>query len=62
LKILSEANAEGAPIFYSLIKKNKASQIFKFLDNETSFWEELQIMNSTDKRKFIPAALKVISG
>jgi hypothetical protein len=36
--------------------------MFKFLDNETNFWEELRIMNSTDKRKFIPAALQVITG
>jgi lycopene beta-cyclase len=62
LKILSAPNAEGATIFYSLFKKNKASQMFKFLDNETNFWEELRIMNSTDKRKFIPAALQVITG
>jgi lycopene beta-cyclase len=62
LKILSEPNAEAAAIFYSLFKKNKASQVFKFLDNETNFWEELRIMNSTDKMKFIPAAMQVISG
>ncbi len=58
LRILSEKKVSGAAVFFKMFKKNKATAIFKFLDNETSFWEELKIMASADQSVFIPAALK----
>jgi lycopene beta-cyclase len=58
LRILQEQKVSGAEVFYQLFLKNKATKIFKFLDNETTQLEELAIMNSTNKKIFIPAAVK----
>ena len=58
LRVLHERKIPGADVFYRMFQRNKASQVFKFLDNETSLPEEIQIMNSSVKSVFIPAALK----
>lgn len=60
LRILYERKISGAEVFYDLFRKNRASKIFKFLDNETNLVEELQVMNTTSKRIFIPASMKSI--
>ena len=60
LRVLHERKLGGAELFYQMFKKNKASQVLKFLDNETTMVEELRIMNSTVKKIFIPAAIKEI--
>jgi hypothetical protein len=41
-----------------LFKKNKATQVFKFLDNETSLAEELKIISTLPTMPFLKAALK----
>jgi lycopene beta-cyclase len=61
LRVLHERKLAGADVFYRLFLKNPASRVFRFLDNETSFPEELQIMNSTPKGIFVSAALKELS-
>lgn len=58
LRVLYERKLAGADVFYKMFLRNKATQVFKFLDNETNFWEELKLMNSTNKMVFIPAAIK----
>jgi len=58
LRVLQERKLGGADLFYKMFLKNKASKVLRFLDNETSFSEELLIMNSTKKTVFIPAAIK----
>ncbi len=58
LRVLHERKLSGADLFYKMFLKNKASKVLRFLDNETSFTEELQIMNSTNKMVFVPAAIK----
>lgn len=58
LRVLHERKMQGADVFYQMFKRNKASQVLKFLDNETNLWEELRIMNSSKKSAFIPAAMK----
>lgn len=58
LNVLNSSNIAGAEIFSRLFAKNKASQILKFLDNKTNFFEELKIMNSTQRIIFSKAALK----
>ena len=55
LHILSKNLLPGKVIFSSLFKKNKASKIFKFLDNETSITEEIRLLNSLPKKVFIKA-------
>ena len=58
LRVLHERKVGGADVFYQMFLRNKATKVLKFLDNESSLLEELQIMNSTDKSVFIPAAIK----
>lgn len=55
LHILSEKLLDGRSIFSILFKKNKASDIFKFLDNESTLAEEIKLLNSLPKKIFIKA-------
>jgi lycopene beta-cyclase len=58
LNVLYNKKMSGDKLFSQLFKKNSPQAIFKFLDNETSFKEELKIMNSVSLRTFLPAAFK----
>ncbi|MEO8712280.1 MAG: lycopene cyclase family protein [Parafilimonas sp.] len=60
LNVLYHKKMNGDKLFAQLFKKNSPQTILKFLDNETSFTEELKIMNSVSLSKFLPAALKEI--
>jgi lycopene beta-cyclase len=41
-----------------MFKKNKAEQVFKFLDNETSLSEEIKIMSTLQIGTFFKAGVK----
>ncbi len=58
LHILSKKMMEGKTIFSILFKKNKASAIFKFLDNETTIAEEIKLLKTLPKKIFIKAGFK----
>ena len=58
LDILDQKNETGAAIFSALFQKGNAQLIFKFLDEETSFWEDLQVIWKCPKGLFIEALLK----
>ncbi len=58
LHILVHNTLPGSRIFATLFKKNKASQVFKFLDNESTLTEELGIISSLPTWPFLKAALK----
>jgi len=58
LDVLSEKNKLGASIFSTLFKKNDSSQILKFLDEETSFLEDISIMFKMPPFLFVKALLK----
>lgn len=58
LHILAKNKLEGKQIFTQLFKKNKASAVFKFLDNETNLTEELKIINTLPKKEFLSAGAK----
>ncbi len=60
LNVLEQKRLPAAEVFARLYERNQASQIFKFLDGETNLWEEIKIMNSTKKLKFIAAVIDVI--
>ena len=60
LEVLAKHNERGAEIFTRMFKKGKASHIFRFLDEESSFWDELKVIWSAPKIPFIKAALRVI--
>lgn len=55
LDILDQKNHLGSTIFSSLFEKGNASLIFKFLDEETSFLEDVQVIWKCPKRLFISA-------
>jgi lycopene beta-cyclase len=57
LNILHRNTLPGDKIFSELFKRNKASDVFKFLDNETSLAEELRIISSLPTLPFAKAAL-----
>jgi lycopene beta-cyclase len=62
LDILAKRNELGSLIFSSLFQKGNAPLIFKFLDEETSFWEDLQVIWLCPKGVFIKALLMRITG
>ncbi|OED45233.1 lycopene cyclase [Flavobacteriaceae bacterium (ex Bugula neritina AB1)] len=53
LDLLSKENQHGAELFSRLFKKNKAVDILKFLDEETTVVEELRIMTTMPAGKFL---------
>lgn len=60
LDILDQKNELGSPIFSSLFKKGNTTLIFKFLDEETTFYEDIKVILKCPKRPFIKALLKRI--
>ncbi len=60
LDILHRNNEMGQSIFEALFKKRSPQLIFKFLDEETHFWEDLKIISACPKKPFIKALLNCI--
>ena len=60
LDVLYYKNHLGKQLFTNMFKKNDPKTIFKFLDNKSSFIEELKIMLSFPKTIFLSAVLKRI--
>jgi lycopene beta-cyclase len=58
LDILDKDNYVGSRIFSVFFRKNKTQNIFKFLDEETSFLEDIKIMTSMPPLRFIKALIK----
>ena len=58
IDVLHNMNHLGSVIFENLFKKNKFKTIFRFLDNESSFSEELGIIHSMPKWIFIKSFFK----
>lgn len=58
LDILYEKNYRGAAIFESLFARRKATLILKFLEHNTSFWEDLMIFSAPQPLPFIKALCK----
>jgi lycopene beta-cyclase len=55
IDILFHKNEIGSTIFSSMFKKAKAALIFKFLDEETTFWEDLKVIWQCPKMPFLQA-------
>lgn len=58
LDVLHQRNEMGAFLFSELFRKNKTEKILKFLDEETSFLEDLKIMSTMPSGKFSQMILK----
>lgn len=60
LDVLKKENGLGQSIFEAMFKKRKPQLILKFLDEDTSFLEELKIIWACPKLPFIKALLQRI--
>ncbi|SDH35815.1 lycopene cyclase family protein [Winogradskyella thalassocola] len=58
LDVLANHNHEGAALFSSMFKKADVKTIFKFLDEDSTFLEDLRIILSVPPKRFIQAFLK----
>ena len=57
LDVLDKNNALGSAVFSSLFKKGNPTLVLKFLDHETTFLEDLQVMLKCPKIPFMKAVL-----
>jgi lycopene beta-cyclase len=57
LDILSSKNELGSKIFSSMFKKGNSTMVFKFLDEETSFSEDLQVIWRCPKMIFVQSLI-----
>ncbi len=57
LRVLQEQLLPGHEVFAAIFKQNTPATILRFLNNESSLREDLQIMRSVPMRVFLPAAL-----
>ena len=53
LGVLSQYNHMGEMIFYKMIKKNKTKNVLRFLDEESSLLEDINIILSVKSKEFI---------
>jgi lycopene beta-cyclase len=58
LDVLFQNNHLGSELFKQMFKNNNPNMIFKFLDEKTSFFEEIKIMLSFPNGIFIKTILK----
>ena len=58
LDVLFQNNHLGSELFTQMFKNNNPNMIFKFLDEKTSFFEEIKIMLSFPNGIFIKTILK----
>lgn len=57
LDVLNRRNDLGSEVFSALFRKGNTSVIFKFLDEETSLWEDLQVIWKCPKGLFVRALI-----
>ncbi len=60
LEVLDKHNERGGEIFTRMFNDGKAHHIFKFLDEESSFGDEMKVVWSAPKWIFMKAAFRVI--
>jgi lycopene beta-cyclase len=60
LNVLDSGRYPGNTLFIDLFKNTKASDVFAFLDGETSFKKDLSIIKSLKSLPFIKAMVKII--
>ena len=58
LGILKDHNDRGEALFETMYKKLPASQIFRFLDEETTLWQDIKVMSKFANAEFTKAFLR----
>ena len=62
LNVLCKHKMSGDEIFSRIFQHNPPQRVLRFLDNETTFTEDLQIMRSVPTGIFLPAAMQELIG
>ena len=62
LRVLQDQKLDGATIFTAIFSKNPPDRVFRFLNNESSLFDDLQIMSSVPTRIFLPTAIQALLG
>jgi lycopene beta-cyclase len=60
MNVLHTEKSSGHEVFGAMYKKNTLPQLLKFLNEETSLWEDIKIMNTVPKWPFTKAVLEEI--
>ncbi len=58
LRVLCNHKMKGDVLFTEIFRKNPPGRILRFLDNETSLWEDLLVMRTVPTLIFLKAALR----
>jgi len=58
LNVLHHHKMQGSQIFEAIFSKTKTKKVLRFLDNESTLIEDLQIMNTVPTTIFLPAAMQ----
>ncbi|WP_127846423.1 lycopene cyclase family protein [Psychroflexus aestuariivivens] len=58
LEVLTKNNDFGEELFYRMYKNNKIETIFKFLDENSSWKEDLEIITNLSSKPFIKALIR----
>jgi lycopene beta-cyclase len=59
LQVLVDQEIKGSRVFETLFQKNKPQLILRFLEEQTSIWEDLTLMTSVPTIPFMRAAFKI---
>lgn len=62
LRLLALPGISGKGLFSRLFQRNPPARILKFLDHETSCWEELRIFTTLHKRAFATETIRKLKG
>lgn len=62
LQVLAKRKMPGSEIFAAIFRHNPPQRVLRFLDNESSLLDDLQIMCSVPTAVFLPAALQELTG
>jgi lycopene beta-cyclase len=59
LQVLIDQKIKGNRVFESLFQKNKPQLILRFLEEQTTIWEDLKLMTTVPTLPFMQAAFKI---
>jgi len=62
LRLITDPAINGQHLFSRIISRNQPAALLKFLDNETSCWEELRIFTTLHKRAFATESFRKLTG
>jgi lycopene beta-cyclase len=60
IQVLVDQQVKGSTVFEQLFEKNSAQTMLRFLDEQTSVWEDLRLMTSVPTWPFMKALFKIV--